>query len=178
MKKLDKAFERLYLRPEKAGGGFLDFTDELYYSDEVQSLCEFEQHLDINRLQHITAVAVVSVSVCKRLGLDCKSAARGAVMHDLFYYDWRDGVTGKWHRLHGYRHPRFSLLNARELCDGLTHKEENIILRHMWPLTPIPPKYAEGFVVSLADKYCAMLELLFSLGLIGCACKSKEYDLA
>ena len=176
MKKLDTAFRRLYCSSVKADGDFLDFSGNLYFSPEVQGLKVFEQHLEINRLQHITAVATVSVEVCKKLGLDCKSAARGAVLHDLFYYDWRDGIDGKWHRLHGYRHPRFSLLNARELCSDLSKKEENIILRHMWPLTPVPPKYAEGFVVSLADKYCATLEVLYSIGLIKCALDSKEYE--
>lgn len=34
-----------------------------------------------------------------------------------------------------------------------------MILRHMWPLTPIPPSSREGIVLSLADKYCASREM-------------------
>jgi uncharacterized protein len=33
----------------------------------------------------------------------------------------------------------------------------------MWPLTPLPPRYKESLIVSLADKYCATKELLISL---------------
>jgi hypothetical protein len=30
----------------------------------------------------------------------------------------------------------------------------------MWPLTPVPPKYKESFVVSFADKYLASKEFV------------------
>ena len=39
----------------------------------------------------------------------------------------------------------------------------NCIKRHMWPLTFVPPRYAEGYIVSFADKYCATRELMYSL---------------
>ena len=28
----------------------------------------------------------------------------------------------------------------------------------MWPLTPVPPRYAEGLILVLIDKYCTLLE--------------------
>ena len=28
----------------------------------------------------------------------------------------------------------------------------------MWPLTIIPPRFAEGYIVTLVDKYCATKE--------------------
>ena len=34
-----------------------------------------------------------------------------------------------------------------------------MILRHMWPLTPIPPKSVEGFVLLYADKFCGTAEV-------------------
>ena len=42
----------------------------------------------------------------------------------------------------------------------LTDKEQNIILRHMWPLTSIPPSSLEGLVVSIIDKICAVEEII------------------
>ena len=161
--KLNRYFIRAYKLNEENSDGFFDVTGKLYYSDEVQSLAQYEQHLDINRLQHITSVAFIAYEVCKELGLDCESAARAAVLHDLFYYDWRDGETGRWHKLHGYKHPNYARLNAKELYPEITKKEEDIIARHMWPLTVLPPKSPEGLVVSLADKYCATKELIISL---------------
>ena len=37
-------------------------------------------------------------------------------------------------------------------------REENIIHRHMFPLTPMPPTTREAWIVCLADKYCAAAE--------------------
>ncbi len=163
MSKIYKAYCKTYkLMPENSDG-FFELVDELYNSKEVQSLAQYEQHLDIDRLQHITAVAFLSYKVCKHFGWNYKSAARSAVMHDLFYYDWRDGETGKWHKLHGYKHPHYASLNAKELCEDLTKEETEIITHHMWPLTVFPPKSKEGFVVSMADKYCATREVLYSV---------------
>ena len=56
------------------------------------------------------------------------------------------------------RIPKIALKNAKKLC-SLNKKEENIIVRHMWPLTFIPPRYIESYVVSFADKICAMAEM-------------------
>jgi uncharacterized protein len=37
--------------------------------------------------------------------------------------------------------------------------EEDIIGKHMWPLTVTPPRYREAYLVSLADKLCALAEM-------------------
>jgi uncharacterized protein len=38
--------------------------------------------------------------------------------------------------------------------------EEDIIRKHMWPLTLVPPKYKESFIVSFADTYLASKEFV------------------
>lgn len=163
MNKLYYEYCKTYSLNNENCDGFFDLVSEIYHSDEVQSLKQYEQHLDIDRLQHITSVSYLSYKVCKHFGWDYKSAARAATMHDLFYYDWRDGENGKWHRLHGYKHPSYAAMNAAELCPNITKHEIDIIKHHMWPLTLLPPKTKEGFVVSLADKYSAALEVLYSV---------------
>lgn len=163
MSKLYNEYCKTYKLKQENSDGFFDLVNEIYFSPEVQSLKQYEQHLDIDRLQHITAVAYLAYKICKHFSWDYKAAARGAVMHDLFYYDWRDGETGKWHKLHGYKHPKYASLNAKELYPNITKKELEIITHHMWPLTIIPPKSKEGFVVSMSDKYCATRELFYSL---------------
>ena len=40
----------------------------------------------------------------------------------------------------------------------LNNLERDIIVKHMWPLTVIPPKSIEGYVVMYADKYCGFIE--------------------
>ncbi len=160
MGKLFDEYVRSYCLTPVGDADFFDIVGDLYFTDEVQGLKKYPQHSNINRLDHITSVTYMSYKAAKKLGLDVNAAARGAVLHDLFYYDWHD--PARWHRPHGYKHPRFALENAKRLNKSITKKEENIILRHMFPLTVIPPRYPEGLVVSLADKYCATRELLIA----------------
>jgi len=162
MGKIFKAYKNSYLINSGIDKDFYNCVEDLLSTKQVLSLAQYSQHLDINRLQHVLSVSYLSYLACRKLGLDHNAAARGAVLHDLFYYDWREKDDNS-HRLHGYRHPGFALKNAKELTT-LSKKEENIILRHMWPLTPTPPRFRESFIVSMSDKYCATIELIYSFG--------------
>lgn len=160
MGRIFNAYNKSYCLNKQADAEFFNATGGVYDCEEVQGLKQYVQHADITRLQHITSVAYISFLVSKKLGLDVNAASKGAVLHDLFYYDWHAKDDGS-HRLHGYRHPGFALKNARKLCgNNLSKKEEDIIYKHMWPLTVIPPRYAESFIVSMADKYCATMEVI------------------
>lgn len=174
MGKIFNAYNRSYCLDRQLHSEFFEAMDGLYDSDEVQGLKQYIQHADITRLQHITSVAYISYLASKRFGLDINATSKGAILHDLFYYDWHEAGDGS-HRLHGYRHPGFALKNARALCDNkLSKKEEDIIYKHMWPLTVLPPRYPESFIVSMADKYCAALEVI--LGAVPSAAKRhKEF---
>ena len=35
-----------------------------------------------------------------------------------------------------------------------------MIEKHMWPVTKPVPKYAETYIITLVDKYCAVIEYL------------------
>ena len=109
MSKLYEAYCKAYRLNDKNDEGFFDIVGDIYNSDEVQSLKQYEQHLEIDRLQHITSVSFVAYVACKKLGLDYRSAAVSAVMHDLFYYDW--------HEKHGGHRQRAELL-AGEIAQG------------------------------------------------------------
>lgn len=163
MSKLYEIYCKSYKQKILEDEGFFDEFYDIYFSNEVQSLKLYEQHLEIDRLQHITTVAYMTYMISKKLSLDYASATRAALMHDLVYYDWRDGETGGWHRLHGYKHPKYACLNAKELYPELSDMEDDIIRCHMWPLTLKPSSHKEGLVVTFCDKYCATREVLFSL---------------
>ncbi len=161
MAKLFENYVKSYCLDKIDSGEFFDIVGDLYYSDEVQGLAKYPQHSSINRLDHIRSVTYMSYVYSKKLSLDYVAATRAAMLHDLFYYDWHDGEW--WHRPHGLRHPGFALVNARLLCGAeVDERIGNSILRHMWPLTVIPPKYAEGYALTIADKICASLELYYT----------------
>lgn len=121
----------------------------------VQSMNQYIQHGSITTLEHSVTVAFISFMVCKTLRLNFYAAARGGLLHDLFLYDWHDAEhRGK---LHGYYHPAKALENAKKHF-ALSDIEQDIIKKHMWPVTIKFPRYYESFVVSCADKLCAIAE--------------------
>lgn len=118
------------------------------------------QHGRTTVLDHSVHVAQTSLAFAKVCHLPVHETflIRGALLHDYFLYDWHDKASAP--SFHGICHPRIALNNAHQDFE-LNKIEENIILRHMFPLTPIPPLYLEAWVVCFADKCCALQETLF-----------------
>lgn len=135
---------------------FESIISELLKNKTVQQMDNFRQHYTTSCLDHCKHVAYYNYIICKKLGLDYIEATRAGLLHDLFLYDWRKKQPGR-KRLHAFHHPRISLENARKLF-SLSPKEEDIILKHMWPLTIILPKYTESYITTFTDKYCALAE--------------------
>ena len=125
----------------------------------VKGLSEFTQHGNTTRYIHSLAVAYVSCRLADTLRIKCdkKSMVRGALLHDYFHYRWQDNP--KKYRLHGFTHPKVALKNA-ERDFKLNPIERDIIRRHMFPLTPRPPRYRESYLVTAADKICAVYEFM------------------
>ena len=119
----------------------------------------FVQHGNTSVMKHCISVAYVSLMIAKKLHIkvDRKALVRGALLHDYFLYDWHEKDGG--HRLHGFRHPAFALYNASKDF-SLNRKERNIIARHMFPLTVLPPRCLEAWIVCFVDKYCAFSETM------------------
>ena len=124
--KLFSEYVKSYNLNRENASGFFDAVSDLYFSPQVQSLKQYEQHFEIDRLQHVTSVSYLSYVIAERLGWDSRIIARGSLLHDLNYYDWRDG-DGEWHRPHGYKHPIFSAYNAIELNKEITDIEIEMI---------------------------------------------------
>ena len=118
----------------------------------------FYQHGGVTVYAHCVRVAALSCRLADAMGLAVDRAAlvRGALLHDYFLYDWHDKDPS--HRLHGFTHPRRALENAAADWE-LTDRERDIILHHMFPLTPLPPRSREAWLVCLADKLCAVQEM-------------------
>lgn len=113
-------------------------------------------HHHSTRLKHSINVSYTSYKIAKKLGWDAKSTARGGLMHDMFYYDWR---TTKFNKGHAWVHPRIALKNARRMTT-VNKLEEDIILKHMWGATLAPPRYKESYIVTAVDKYWAVREAM------------------
>ncbi|KOY79071.1 hypothetical protein [Apilactobacillus kunkeei] len=134
---------------------YVSYVSDLLNSPEVLRLDNYIQHHSSTRLQHCIHVSYESYLIAKKFGLDAKATARGGLLHDLFFYDWR--VSKFRLGSHAYMHPRVALRNAEKITN-LNDKERDIITKHMWGLTLTKPKYAESVVVSLIDDYDAIRE--------------------
>lgn len=137
---------------------FYNTIKDLISNETVQKMKAYKQHYNTSTYEHCLYVSYISYKICKKLGLDYKAAARGGMLHDLFLYDWRNSKKVlNLERPHAFIHPKIALENASKLFN-LSNKEQDIIKKHMWPVTIAFPKYLESFIITFVDKYSAIAE--------------------
>ncbi len=115
------------------------------------------QHGTFSVYDHSLLVTSMCISLSRkfRIKVNERAMVRGALLHDFFLYDWHEPT--KANRIHGFTHPGIALRNAEKVfCLGKI--EKNMIKRHMFPLTPVPPRYRESVILCVADKICATKE--------------------
>lgn len=140
---------------------FLMQADEMLQQEKLQDMKKYIQHGNTNTYTHCMAVSYYSYLILRRLPLklDAKSVIRGAMLHDFYLYDWH--LPRKSPKLHGFAHPALALKNSRKYF-RLNRIEENIIEKHMWPLTLTRfPTSREAFLVCMVDKLCSLTETLY-----------------
>ena len=134
---------------------FLDQVSPLLDSREVNEMKRWRRHFTVTCYEHSLFVSYVAFRIARRMGWDCRAAARAGLLHDLYLYDPADRTAHPGSQC--LDHPVAALRNARELCPDLDSKEANAILTHMWPLAVHMPRSREAIAVNLADKLCAIL---------------------
>lgn len=125
----------------------------------VLEMKKYYQHCETDCYEHCLDVAYNNYKICKKLGLDARSAARGGMLHDLFLYDWRKHSKETGDRLHAITHPIAAYRNACKYFH-LNKVEKEVITKHMWPVSVILPRYPETYVICLTDKYCGSREIM------------------
>lgn len=134
---------------------YIECVEDLLAHELVQSMKRYTQHRGVSILEHSISVSYLSYRICKEVGLDYRSAARGGLLHDFFLYQRHVNKPYKgWHTL---GHPKLALKNA-EAISSLNRRERDIIVKHMWPISVRLPLYRETYVVSMVDKYCCATE--------------------
>ncbi len=137
------------------------FTDicDIIGSEKIELLKHITHHISTTRFQHCVNVSYYSYVVCRKLGMDSRAAARAGLLHDLFFYDRKEYNASK-HKgqlSHSAMHAKIAFDNASEITE-LSDIEKDMIQKHMWPMTRPLPKYKESYVITVIDKYCAILE--------------------
>ena len=112
----------------------------------VRAMDAIPQHVKgVSCYDHCLFVAYVGFTLCRIFGLDYRAAARAGLLHDLYLQKWEETDVGRFRRL--VIHPQLALENARAF--GLSPMEEDIIGKHMWPLTAPLPYYKESYICLL-----------------------------
>lgn len=143
---------------------FTRLAEAILWHPQFLELKKYIQHGNTTCYDHSINVAFYCFVKAKKKNrkkkkINIESLVRGALLHDLFLYDWH--AKGREFRFHGFRHPRIAHGNAKKLFE-LNEIEENIILSHMWPLTITRfPKYRESRMVAFYDKIVSMKETLY-----------------
>lgn len=137
--------------------GYMECVRDILEHPVFQSMERFIQHGSTSCKAHCLQVSYLSYHICLKYGWDSRAAARAGLLHDLFLYDWHTHAKETGNHFHGFTHPRAAWRNAKKYFN-LSVREADIILCHMWPLTPIPPKSMAGMSVVYADKLCSLTE--------------------
>ena len=140
---------------------FINTISDIIKNVKVQEMKNYRQHYKTSCFDHCLVASYFCYKFCKKHNLDYISCSRAAMVHDLFLYDWRKRQNGR-KGLHAFTHPKTAYENANMLFN-LNQLEKDIILKHMWPVTPALPKFKESFVLTFVDKRCAINEAILEM---------------
>ncbi len=137
---------------------YYECVSDIFDNELFLKMNTFIQHGTTTTRAHCIQVSYLSYRIAKRCGFDYRSVARAGLLHDLYLYDWHTHCKETGNHFHGLTHPYVALKNAMKEFQ-LNEIEKDCIQKHMWPLTVIPPKYWEGYVIMYADKACTVAEV-------------------
>ena len=151
-------------RKDRIKGDLMRYGSDVLQSDEMKQAFEQTHHQWSTVGEHTFRVAFSSVMICYALRklnikVSIPAVVIGALCHDL-------GILGRSEKFSSAKkcmkeHPKDSVQVARGLISELPEKTEDIIERHMWPAGESElPNSIEGLVVSVADKYSAVQDLV------------------
>ncbi|MBQ1274875.1 MAG: HD domain-containing protein [Cellulosilyticum sp.] len=132
-------------------------VDKLNEATAFKQLKEYRHHYNTSTYDHSIGVAYFSLWLARMLHIKCdeESLVYGALLHDYYLYDCHANSRS----FHLVKHPTISVENAKR--DWKINKvQEDMIKRHMFPLTLMPPRYKESIIVNIVDKGCACYEFM------------------
>lgn len=138
---------------------YISIVGDILTHPKFHEMQQYLQHGTTSCQEHCIQVSYNSYLIAKKLNADYTTCARAGLLHDLFLYDWHGHIERTGDFFHGITHPRTALTHACHYFK-LNEHEMDGILKHMWPLTIIPPKHISGYIISLVDKTCTISEVI------------------
>ena len=136
---------------------YYDIIKDILESDEFQKRKNFKHH-DDSVYEHCLKVSYKSYLLAKKIGANYKDCAIAGLLHDFYKKPWQEDKTHKpFFKQHGFTHAYEASINAKKHYPKYMNRVIiNSIRRHMFPLNIIPPRYTEGWIVTMMDKYVSM----------------------
>ena len=151
-------------------------VEEVLLHDEFQKRKLFAHHHDMTVWDHSIFVSFKAFLVAKYFGADQRVCALAGLLHDFYPQAWLYNAelekleNGKYlkeynvkkplFKMHGFIHASEAALNYVKYFPWLEDERiTNAIKRHMFPLNIVPPKYKEGYIVTMIDKWNSVHEL-------------------
>ena len=134
---------------------YYQIVKDILEHPEFQKRKNFLHHEGESVYDHVLEVSYYSYVYCKENYLDYKSAAIGGLLHDFYPKQWQQckKVKKQFFDMHGFVHAREAYENAWKFFPQyMTPMIKDIILRHMFPVNIMPPKYKESWVITMTDK--------------------------
>ena len=140
---------------------FLDIVTPILNEKEFIKRKEYKHHGNTSVYEHSFAVSYYAYMMAKKMHLKkskVRNTAIAGMLHDFYYKDWtKDTEKKPFLKKHGFVHAKEAKENSKKIFPKLMNKRiENAIERHMFPLNITPPKYIEGWIITIADKYVSM----------------------
>lgn len=153
-----------------------NYVEEILLNKEFQKRQLFYHHYHTTVWEHSINVSFTCFLIAKKLKLNKKVCAISGLLHDFYPYAWlyneelakidngiyvsEIGKKNKFFKQHGFTHAEAATKNYLKYFYYLQDvKITNSIKRHMFPLNIIPPKYIEGYVLTLVDKYISLKDI-------------------
>ena len=135
---------------------------DIINNEEYLKQKNYIQHGKTSIFEHCITVTCKCLEIVEKgkYSVNTNKLVRAALLHDYFKYDWHiyakiNGI----HKLHGFYHPNYAAENASKEFE-ITELEKNAIKAHMFPLGFTFPRSKEAWILTTADKSCALKETL------------------
>jgi len=136
---------------------YYEITQDILENPEYQRRLEYHHHENRSVYTHCLIVSYYSYKVAKFLRLDYRSAAIAGLLHDFYYEDWQMNPKHGLKNMHGFVHAKQALNNSQiYFKEKMNDKINDSIVKHMFPLTFFPPKYIEGWIITIVDKIVSL----------------------
>ena len=126
---------------------------------------------------HSVEVSFRAYKLACKFSLDDRVCSIGGLLHDFYPYAWqyseslqnydpkyleRLSKKESFFKKHGFTHAKEAHLNYLKFFKEYEDKKiSNCIIRHMFPLNIIPPRYLESWIVSIADKRASFKDTFY-----------------